>query len=228
MINYKDAIIGKYKNLSILIVEDDKTSIVKINEVFNELCQEFDIVTNEEEFTCLITSKIYDVVFVSMYIPNFNGLEGIKQKIRDSINKDTPVVELSSKIFVRDKTEISSTENIYSAIYRNAEIRMLDLKHISSITRGNNTRYKELTDLFFKRYRSIENFYNEKVGMNEFVVLKDYVHTLKGCAGVLGLFKIYRLALKIQYNVENIDLWYELFDSIGETEKYIIKKFEVR
>lgn len=239
MFDYKKAISGKFKNLSILIAEDDQSSRVLIHNLINDICKVLHLVKDGKEVKKSATEKVYDIILLDMHMPKFDGIKVTKYIKNESINKDTPIVALTANISVDDRSnfikvgvndfvyEPYTPESIYSVIYRNAEISILDIKHIESITGNNKNRFIELTDTFFQRHTDIETFCNEKNSLGEMDLLREYIHKLKGSAGVLGLFKIYRLALKIQYNVEDRGLWNELFTSMEETKNYIIKKFEV-
>jgi CheY-like chemotaxis protein len=67
----------KVKKISVLIVDDDNSCVILLQEYFEELCPDFCIecASNGLQAIELFNKNKFDLVFLDIVLPNLNGLE---------------------------------------------------------------------------------------------------------------------------------------------------------
>ncbi|SFV60058.1 Sensory box histidine kinase/response regulator [hydrothermal vent metagenome] len=87
----------------ILLVEDNKTNIILMEMIFDELSLEYDIVFNGQEAVDAVKENTYELVLMDNQMPVLSGKEATI-KIRE-FNTDLPIVALSANVMQEEQEE---------------------------------------------------------------------------------------------------------------------------
>ena len=104
-----------------------------------------------------------------------------------------------------------------------------DMDHALNITDGDTEFLKELVELFNADCSQKLNVIFRAIRDNDFKILDETAHSLKGASGNLGLTRLYELSLKLEKigKSENTDGAYEIFKKlekeIGRFREFISK-----
>ena len=93
----------KEHRLSALVVDDSLAVRRQMQLEFELLNDELDLAKNAEEALEAIQHKKYDIVFLDVVMPGMDGYTACKKIKRDPLNRNTPVVLLTSKSSSFDK-----------------------------------------------------------------------------------------------------------------------------
>lgn len=86
------------------LVVDDSLAVRKQMEIeFSLLDNELDVAASAEEALHIVSEKVYDVIFLDVVMPGMDGYTACKKIKRDSLNKKTPVILLTSRSSSFDK-----------------------------------------------------------------------------------------------------------------------------
>lgn len=86
------------------LVVDDSLAVRKQMQIEFELLQDqLDVVENAEKAMEAIKKKTYDIIFLDVVMPGMDGYSACKQIKRSKLNKNTPVILLTSRSSSFDK-----------------------------------------------------------------------------------------------------------------------------
>lgn len=86
------------------LVVDDSLAVRKQMEIeFSLMDNEFDAVASAEEALKAVNQIVYDVIFLDVVMPGMDGYMACKKIKRESLNKKTPVILLTSRSSSFDK-----------------------------------------------------------------------------------------------------------------------------
>jgi CheY-like chemotaxis protein len=89
---------NQYKNLCVLIVEDDPFLQIMVSKELESVGIRFKAVSNGNEAIEALKEKCYDVVLMDVQMPVQDGLDAVRwiRDIDDSYNKTIPIIAVTS------------------------------------------------------------------------------------------------------------------------------------
>lgn len=85
-------------SLSVLLVEDDETTLALMSEVIASLGLKVDPVSDSEKASILISEKKFDGIFLDLMMPRLSGFALARQVRQSSRNKRTPIVIVTGQV----------------------------------------------------------------------------------------------------------------------------------
>ncbi|WP_185234893.1 response regulator [Teredinibacter franksiae] len=87
-----------------VLVVDDSLAVRKQMEIeFSLRDNQLDVASNAEEALSIMQGKKYDAIFMDVVMPGIDGYSACKKIKKDALNKDTPVIMLTSRSSSFDK-----------------------------------------------------------------------------------------------------------------------------
>jgi len=95
---------GNKANRTRALVVDDSLAVRKQMEIeFSLLDNDLDVAANAEEALSIASKTKYDVIFMDVVMPGIDGYAACKKLKRETINKKTPIIMLTSRSSSFDK-----------------------------------------------------------------------------------------------------------------------------
>ena len=91
-----------FKGINVLVAEDNEINQMLISEILNKLDITSVIVNDGYEAIVSAQNNHYDVIFMDIQMPVVNGIEATKAILEDSLNKETPIVAMTSNVLEDD------------------------------------------------------------------------------------------------------------------------------
>ena len=93
-----------FNNKKILIAEDNEVNQILIEEILKKFNLDVTISVNGEEAIIAAKKRKYDLILMDINMPIMNGVDATKIILQDSLNKDTPIVAVTSNVLEKDIT----------------------------------------------------------------------------------------------------------------------------
>ncbi|MDH5392470.1 MAG: ATP-binding protein [Gammaproteobacteria bacterium] len=97
-----DPLMGQQHPLSILLAEDDEVNQIIINQLFEKLHYNIDLVANGQQAVEAAAKNDYDFIFMDMQMPVLDGISAT-MKIRKLEIKQPVIIALTANAFAEDK-----------------------------------------------------------------------------------------------------------------------------
>ncbi|KGF30835.1 response regulator transcription factor [Oligella urethralis] len=91
------------ESLRVLIVEDHSALAQNLAEYFDEAAYQLDFAADGLTALHLLATNQYDVIVLDIMLPAVSGLE-LCQRIRDDLDSSTPIIMMTAKDQIEDKT----------------------------------------------------------------------------------------------------------------------------
>ena len=125
--------------MKILIIDDNNDIRSLLEITISSMGHQFDSVTNGMEGLELIKSRIYDMVFLDLTMPDFSGLDVLNALDGEGLCRRQPIVLFSASYFgAADIEEVLSKKNIHSTLPKPSSIDQI-MKKINDIQEENST-----------------------------------------------------------------------------------------
>lgn len=213
---------NEFRNIKILIVDDDSINRLVLKELLVKLDAKIDFAVNGKRAVNLIKKgKIYDLIFMDMQMPVMGGVEATMTIRAIAGCKSVPIIALTANAYKKFREEcydagISdfvskpyNTEEIFNTILKwvkkrgeSGEINGIDIDHIKSIFGSDSRKYSLLLGKFCERYKNIESDISKILADSGLDSVRDYIHKLKGASGTLGLKYIMNYSKNILDNLD--------------------------
>jgi len=93
---------NKFKGIKILVAEDCDINQILIQETLSKFDIKIVIVENGVKALKQAKTEKYDLIFMDINMPIMNGIEATKMILMDSLNRNTPIVAMTSSVLEDD------------------------------------------------------------------------------------------------------------------------------
>jgi CheY-like chemotaxis protein/HPt (histidine-containing phosphotransfer) domain-containing protein len=213
------------KAARILLAEDNPGNRMLVKAFLKATNYEIDEAENGALAVNKFTSGKYDVVLMDMYMPVVDGYEAttaIRKWERESNRERTPVVALTAAAMAGDRERSLDAGCDFHVTKPVSKAVLLEL--LDSLVRGrpeeaqSSTPYDiaaelddpalfaEVSELFLKEMDRLIVTIDAAFAASDFKKLKDYVHSLKGSAAMVGANPMATICKEIEANIASASL----------------------
>jgi signal transduction histidine kinase/CheY-like chemotaxis protein len=216
-----DTAIVYVKELEVLVVEDNNTNQVIIENLLKKHDHKVDVASSGEEALNFIKDSQYDLILMDMMMPGMDGIETTKKiKKFDEYYKEVPIIALTAN--TDHKTRLKCIDAgmcdrvtkpidslvLYTAIAEHTpEEKRVNIIHAEEYERMiNEEAVLDVEEVMGKDYKNqyVRDAISEMNGLtqklnqayrdNNTSKIKDIAHQLKAVTGALGLNAFYNLS----------------------------------
>lgn len=204
----------------ILIVEDNDINLEVATYLLKETHAKIEVARNGLEAVEIIQEQVhpFDLILMDVQMPIMDGYEATRI-IRKELNILTPIVAMTANVMIQD-IEKCLAAGMDAHIGKPFEVEdfygtLLEVLHVSlSITPkqqtaakkramvpfakkeaikklgDNEALWQKLFNSFFETYLEMPQKLQDLIAKQELTLLIDYVHTVKGLSGTVGLLRL--------------------------------------
>ncbi|MEJ2181141.1 MAG: ATP-binding protein, partial [Gammaproteobacteria bacterium] len=217
----------------VLVAEDNETNQKLIQFNLEKMGLDVVAVDNGKKAIESVLAGDFDLVFMDMQMPVMGGLEAVVE-LRFH-NYQQPIVALTANALQEDRdnclragcndfvTKPIHYEQLYQVAkrYLTVQEKIIEKEALYSNVLEEDSDYKDLVDVFIKNLKSTRNKLDVAFHEQEWQLLAEMIHQLKGLGGGYGYPDITQMAGKIEFqlisnNYSEVSLllnnMYELFD----------------
>lgn len=226
----------------ILIVEDNDINLEVATYLLKETHAKVEIARNGLEAVELIQEQEhpFDLILMDVQMPIMDGYEATRM-IRKELNVLTPIVAMTANVMVQDIEKCIQAgmdahigkpfevEDFYGTLLEvlHVSLSISPKQHVNTQKRvkkhfakkeaikklgGNEALWQKLFVSFFETYLELPNKLQDLIEKKETAMLIDYVHTLKGLCGTIGVLVLEQHLgaveqfLKEHHSIESVSL----------------------
>ncbi len=204
----------------ILVVEDNDINLEVATYLLKETHAKVEIARNGLEAVEIIQEQVhpFDLILMDVQMPLMDGYEATRI-IRKELNILTPIVAMTANVMVQDIEKCLAAgmdahigkpfevEDFYGTLLEvlHVSLTMAPKQHTAAKKRtkasfakkeavkklgGNVALWQKLFSSFYETYLQMPQKLKELVEKKELTLLIDYVHTVKGLCGTVGLLRL--------------------------------------
>lgn len=221
-----------FKNIEILIAEDNEVNQILVEEIFNKFEVTTTIVDDGKRALKCAKNKKYDLILMDINMPIMNGVDSTKLILKDSLNIDTPIVAMTSNVLKDDILKFKKlgmrehlakpfhTNDVFALLSKlfkikskhkkiKKKIKKTDTNVSKSLKKARLTLElpKHIIDKLFDKFVVIMSFIMKD--MQKYDSEQDYnnlalqAHKLKGSSSSICFDKITDIAKTIEYLIKD-------------------------
>lgn len=204
--------ISLHKNLSILLVEDNKLNQVFAKQVLVKNEMKVTVVENGTQAIEELKANTYDLVLMDLHMPELDGYQAtsIIRKELNEPNSKIPIVALTAAV---TKSEVDKcfevgfndyiakpfkAETLINKILKqivNKEsmsetLKLTNLDYLKNMAGDNNEVIAEMINMFIDQVPEYINNMNEAIKNEDWDNLKMHVHSAKSSVAIVGMNKL--------------------------------------
>ncbi len=202
--------IHSLKGIKVLLAEDNPVNQRIAASMLKNQGIDVTVANNGKEVLELLEKKDFDLILMDVQMPQMDGITATK-KIREK-GISIPIVALTANAFEEDRKRcLEAGMNAYTSKPIKADELMkiisellekeekdIDLEKALEMVGGDKELLDQLLDMFIKDFPEKIKKLEEAAEENNFSVLREEAHSLKGASGNLGLIKIYEISKQIE------------------------------
>ena len=204
----------------ILVVEDNDINLEVAIYLLKETHAKIEIARNGLEAVEIIQEQVhpFDLVLMDVQMPLMDGYEATRI-IRKELNILTPIVAMTANVMIQDIEKCLAAgmdahigkpfevEDFYGTLLEvlHVSLTIAPKQHTTAKKRtkssfgkkeaikklgGNTALWQKLFSSFYETYLHMPQKLKELIEKNELTLLIDYVHTVKGLSGTIGLLRL--------------------------------------
>lgn len=204
----------------ILVVEDNDINLEVAIYLLKETHAKIEIARNGLEAVEVIQEQVhpFDLVLMDVQMPLMDGYEATRI-IRKELNILTPIVAMTANVMIQDIEKCLAAgmdahigkpfevEDFYGTLLEvlHVSLTIAPKQHTTAKKRtkssfgkkeaikklgGNTALWQKLFSSFYETYLHMPQKLKELIEKNELTLLIDYVHTVKGLSGTIGLLRL--------------------------------------
>ncbi len=204
----------------ILVVEDNDINLEVAIYLLKETHAKIEIARNGLEAVEIIQEQVhpFDLILMDVQMPLMDGYEATRI-IRKELNILTPIVAMTANVMIQDIEKCLAAgmdahigkpfevEDFYGTLLEvlHVSLTIAPKQHTTAKKRtkssfgkkeaikklgGNTALWQKLFSSFYETYLHMPQKLKELIEKNELTLLIDYVHTVKGLSGTIGLLRL--------------------------------------
>ena len=204
----------------ILVVEDNDINLEVAIYLLKETHAKIEIARNGLEAVEIIQEQVhpFDLVLMDVQMPLMDGYEATRI-IRKELNILTPIVAMTANVMIQDIEKCLAAgmdahigkpfevEDFYGTLLEvlHVSLTIAPKQHTTAKKRtkssfgkkeaikklgGNTALWQKLFSSFYETYLHMPQKLKELIEKKELTLLIDYVHTVKGLSGTIGLLRL--------------------------------------
>ena len=204
----------------ILVVEDNDINLEVAIYLLKETHAKIEIARNGLEAVEIIQEQVhpFDLILMDVQMPLMDGYEATRI-IRKELNILTPIVAMTANVMIQDIEKCLAAgmdahigkpfevEDFYGTLLEvlHVSLTIAPKQHATAKKRtkssfgkkeaikklgGNTALWQKLFSSFYETYLQMPQKLKELIEKKELTLLIDYVHTVKGLSGTIGLLRL--------------------------------------
>lgn len=211
---------SNFKNITILVVEDNEMNQSLVTHLFNSRQLLFDMANNGKEAIDLLQRKSYSLVLLDIQMPEMDGYSTARE-IRDTLKLDTPIIAMTAHAFPGEREKCISygmneyiskpirEERLFELIatftginnsqqrqenkmqeHKDDHYRFINLQYMKEVSNGDIAYEKTVTDQFIEMVPEAILLLESAFEKEDYKTVAETAHNLKTSIAIMGLDKI--------------------------------------
>lgn len=211
---------SNFKNIMILVVEDNEMNQSLVTHLFNSRQLLFDMANNGKEAIDLLQRKSYSLVLLDIQMPEMDGYSTARE-IRDTLKLDTPIIAMTAHAFPGEREKCISygmneyiskpirEERLFELIatftginnsqqrqenkmqeHKDDHYRFINLQYMKEVSNGDIAYEKTVTDQFIEMVPEAILLLESAFEKEDYKTVAETAHNLKTSIAIMGLDKI--------------------------------------
>ena len=207
---------GFKKNIKILVVEDNVINQGLMSHFLDEFSVKNTIASNGKEALEILKHDSYDLIFMDIQMPEMDGYTAA-QEIRQTLKLNIPIVAMTAHAMAGEREKcisfgmnehiskpiresdlqhiisqftgnyVSPKSNVDLAVLEGNDYKIIDLRYMKEISKGDEEYEKLVTEQFLKLVPEELTALTQAFENKQFIELKQIAHNMKTSISIMGL-----------------------------------------